>query len=124
MSTSTKTNRINKKVLSIDHDDDNENYDEFVEYIEEHTNRTKNFFHKQLLSAGDTLLAEKEKKSLRNEERKKKLIPKILKKDKDDIYTYEELMSYSYEDNLNILKEIKEKNKGFFVKIFKFLFNT
>lgn len=124
MSTSTKTNKVNKKVLSIDHDDDNENYDEFVEYIEEHTNRTKNFFHKQLLSAGDTLLIEKERKNSRNEEKKKKLIPKILKKDKDDIYTHEELMSYSYEDNLNILKEIKEKNKGFFVKIFKFLFNT
>ena len=63
MSTSTKTNKVNKKVLSIDHDDDNENYDEFVEYIEEHTNRTKNFFHKQLLSAGDTLLIEKERKN-------------------------------------------------------------
>lgn len=109
--------------ISIDYDDDADDYDGFINLIENHTERQKKVFSSEINQMGDIFIEELERKSLKEDELKKELIPYILKKE-PHIYDYNNLLSYSYKDVKDIYNEIKTKKANIFVKLFKFIFFT
>ncbi len=111
-----------KNILSIDHDDDNENYEAFSEYLKEHTKRTTRQFAFEIERDGDLLLKEIERKSKNKKLKASKLIPYILK-NCDGKYSENELNTYSFEDIQDIYNEIKTENRSAIVKFFHFIFN-
>jgi hypothetical protein len=113
---------VDKKILSVENDDDYKDYGEFNEFLENHTKRQKLKAAQEIEKAGKDLLIEIEKKKLRKEIQKDKLILYILKQDKK-IYSSDVLKSYSYEDVLEIYNELKANKQSKISKIFKFLFN-
>jgi hypothetical protein len=70
---------LNKKILSIDYDDDDKNYQAFNEFLDENTQRTKSKIANEFDKIGQDLLAEIEIKKLKKEIQKQKLIIYILK---------------------------------------------
>lgn len=113
---------LDKKILSIDSDDDNENYEAFSEFLENDTKRNKNRVAGEIEEIGETLLTEIEIKKNRREIEKNEYISYILKHG-NEIYIESVLKSYSYEDVYLIYSELKKKNKSAIVKFFHFLFN-
>jgi hypothetical protein len=113
----------NDKILSIDSDDDNNDYDAFNKYLEEDTNRKKNKTILEIESMGDMYLKEIELKNAQKDIRKQKLIKYILKHSKLT-YSGNVLNSYSFEDIQEIYNELKSQNKSFLTKIFHFIFNV
>lgn len=112
---------IDKKILSIDADDDDSiDIGSFVKIINENSDRSKNYTANQFTELGEDLLSEIEEKKLRKEIQKQKLIGFILKNDKR-IYSQRMLKTYSYEDVMQIYNELKSKN--IFRRIFHFIFN-
>ena len=90
-------------------------------HLEEDTDIKKNKTASEFEEMGGGYLKEIEKKKKRKNVKQSKLIPYILRRAGDD-YDKEELISYSYEDVLDIYNELKSK-KTFIVKFFHFLFN-
>lgn len=112
----------NKDILSINYDDDNEDYESFDEYLNEHTNRQKVVALNEIDKMGDELLNEIDRKKNNKELKKSKLIPYILKYCNNK-YDDKVLLSYSFEDVLSIYNEIKEERKPLIFKLFRFIFN-
>jgi len=113
---------IDKKILSIDFDDDNENYEAFYEYLENDAERKKNNIASEIDKFGEEFLAEIESKKYRQKIKRDEYIKYILKHEKH-IYSKDELESYSYEDVFDIYQKVKNKKTSFFVKLFNFIFN-
>jgi hypothetical protein len=113
---------LDKKILSIDADDEDIDIKSFTKFSEETTKRDKNFVANQFIELGEDLLAEVEEKKQRKEIRKDKLIRYIIKHDKDKIYGEKRLKSYSFEDVLNIHNEFKTRGT-FLQRLFRFIFN-
>jgi len=114
--------QFDKKTLSIDSDDDNENYLGFEEFLEDDTNRMKKKIAREFEEMGDFYLKEKEINDNRSLVQKRKLIPFILKHSEDK-YSEEDLLSFSINDIRDIYKQIKSNRSSFFSKLFKFVFN-
>ena len=112
----------NKNILSIDSDDDHENYKAFSEYLDEDTKRKKNRTALEIEQSGDFLLKEIERKNQNKKLQANKLIPYILK-NCDGKYDEDELNGYSFEDIQDIYNEIKIKRRPAIVKFFHFIFN-
>ena len=113
---------LNKKILSIDSDDDNDNYEAFSEYLDNDTERKKVNTANQIEELGEQFIDEIERKRQNQKQISRTLIPYILKKSGNK-YTEEELLAYSFDDVKKIYEEVKEENKSFITKFFHFLFN-
>jgi len=115
-----------KKILSIDADDDDLDVKSFYKFTEEHNERSKNKMANELLEIGDRLLAEIEEKNKRMKKQKIVFINYILRHSDryavDDSYSMNELLSYSYEDIRDIYNEVKDE-RNVFKKLFRFIFN-
>jgi len=108
-------------LISIDYDDNNDNYESFNNFITGYIETQKNLFINDVEIYGSLYLDEIEKKKKIYNEKKKKMIPYILKS--TDKYTENELIKYSLDDVINIYNECKIKNRPFLVKLFHFIFN-
>ena len=113
---------IDKNILSIDSDDDNNDYKAFSEYLEDDTRRRKNLTASEINQVADSLLKEIDKKNKNKTIKSNKLIPYILKRC-DGKYGEEELKGYSFEDVQDIYNEIKIEKKPAIIKFFRFIFN-
>lgn len=113
---------MNNDWLSIDSDDDNENYQAFNEFLTDSTERNKSRVLNEIEMFGDNYLKEIEWKKKKDNEKKTKLIPYIIKHC-DGKYDSKTLMEYTYEDVLDIYNEHKKKNRTFISKFFHFIFN-
>jgi uncharacterized protein YfkK (UPF0435 family) len=113
---------IDKKILSVDFDDDDKNYEAFSEYLEDDTRRKKNLTAYEIQKIADNLIKEIEIKKRNKAIKSDKLIPYILKHCNEK-YNKEELKSYSFEDVQDIYKEIKTQRRSTITKIFQFIFN-
>ena len=112
---------IDKEILSIEYDDDNENYEQFSKFLNENTNRKKKKTLREFEEMGKEYLKEMDANKNRQIIQKIKLIPYILKYSKDK-YSEDDLLSYSLSDVRNIYNEIKRENSSMIFKIFKFIF--
>jgi hypothetical protein len=112
------------KILNIEFEDDDGEYEEFQNYINNYNERSKNQIAKEVNLIGDQMLRELEAKKKIEHNKKMELIPYILSKSKDG-YTEEQLLSYSITDIRLMYNEIKiqRKNRSFFNKIIEFIFN-
>jgi len=113
--------KFEKKILSIDSVDDDKNYQEFSEFIKNHTLRVKNKIASDFDLIGDDLLAEIDEKKRQKNLAKKIYVDYILKHDKNK-YSSPQLMSYAFEDVKNIYDEIKNR-PNLLQKVIKFIFN-
>jgi len=113
---------LDKNILSIDSDDDNENYEAFSEYLENDTKRKKNKTVNEIGEMGEVFLKEIDRKNKNNTIKSNKLILYILK-NCDGKYDEKELKSYSFKDIKDIYTEIKIQRKPVIIKFFRFLFN-
>jgi predicted CopG family antitoxin len=113
---------MNKDLLSIEHDDDNEDYEAFNEFLTKHTERNKKKAYSEIEMFGDSYLKEIEWKKKKETNKKNKLIPYIIKHSEGK-YDSKTLAEYSYEDVLDIYNEYRNKNRSFLSKIFHFIFN-
>jgi hypothetical protein len=116
---------IDKKILSIDYNDDDKDITAFNEYLETDTVRKKNQTISEIEKMGNFYLKEINKKKKQTELKKTKLIPYIIKhsKGKYDVDDIEELNSYSFEDIQDIYNQIKKENRSTISKYLHFLFN-
>lgn len=111
---------IDKKILSIDSDDENVDLKSFSKYLQDDTLRQKNKIATEFTELGEDLLVEIEEKNKKKEEQKKKMVTYILRR--TDKHTIRQLHSYSYMDVLNIYNELKTRGT-FLQKVFRFIFN-
>lgn len=112
---------LNDKIISIDSDDDNNDYESFNNYLEEDTSRKKNRIAIDIEQTGGQLLKEIEIKNKRKDIKKRTvLIPYILK---NSTYGIDELISYSFEDVQKIYNEFKKEKRPAIIKFFHFIFN-
>jgi len=98
---------IDKKILSIDSDDEGIDVKTFSKYLQDDTLRQKNKIANEFSEIGDDLLAEIEAKKVKREQDKKRYIKYILKRSKKHINS--QLSSYSLEDVKNIYDEIRNQ---------------
>lgn len=103
-------------------EDDGVSVISLAKHLEDDAERKKNVTASEFELMGGQFLKEIDKKKKRKGSKKSELIPYILKHCSDD-YDEEELLSYSYEDILEIHGELKKEKKSFFIKMFHFLFN-
>jgi hypothetical protein len=111
---------LDKKILSIDADDDDVDIKTFSKFIQDYTERDKNKIAGEFQEIGEDLLneiAEKNKRKDRLKARQSKYIHKHSIR-----YSWNQLESYSYKDVQDIYDEIRSK-KNFFSKAFRFIFN-
>jgi predicted transcriptional regulator len=111
-----------KNIISIDSDDDNENYEAFTQYLDEDTKRKKHHVAVDFNKTGEQYLKEIDRKKKVQKIDSQKLIVYILKHCNGK-HGYEELNSYSYQDIKDIYNEIKQQRRPVIAKIFRFLFN-
>jgi hypothetical protein len=111
-----------KNILSIDSDDDNEDYLKFSEHLNDDTKRKKNHIANEIEEIGQQLLNEIDRKNKEKLQIVKKMIPYILK-NCNGKYDEEELIGYSFNDVQDIYDEIKEQKRPIIVKFFRFIFN-
>jgi hypothetical protein len=116
---------IDEKILSIDSDDDNNDYEAFDEFLQNDTKRKKNRTVLEIEEMGKQYLKEIDKKKKQKELKKTKLIPYIINhsKGKYDIDDLDELNSYSFEDVQDIYNQVKAENRSAIANFFHFLFN-
>jgi len=103
-------------------DDELMDYLSLSKHLKDDTERKKKQTFLEFEENGDKYLNEIEKKKKTKELKQIKLIPYILKHNSDK-YTYDELMSYSFEDIQDIYNGIKKERRSVIIKIFHFLFN-
>ena len=72
---------LDKKILSVDSDDDDVDIKSFSKYLQDDTLRQKNKIANEFQEIGEDLLTEIEKKNLKKEIQKSKYILYILKHD-------------------------------------------
>lgn len=113
---------LDKKILSIDFDDDNNDYKAFSEFLEDDIQRKKKQAISEIENLGELYLKEIDRKSKKNALKAKKLIHYILRHG-DDKYSEEELLTFSLKDVTDIYNQIKLEKRPFIVKILNFLFN-
>jgi hypothetical protein len=113
---------VDKKILSIDSDDEGVDIKSFTIFMEDDTKRNKNKAAKDFMEIGEDLLAEVEEKKNRKEVSKTKYIRYILKHNENKTYSEKTLKSYSFEDVLNIYNELKTRGT-FLQRVFRFIFN-
>jgi hypothetical protein len=114
---------IDREELKIEPDeDDGMSVLSLAKHIEEDNERKKNQLANDFEEMGGQFLKEIDKKKKRKWSKKSKLIPYILKHRGED-YDRDELMSYEYDDVLDIYNETKKEKRPFFIKIFHFIFN-
>jgi hypothetical protein len=113
---------FDKKILSIDSEDDNKDYEAFSEYLKEDTKRKKKLTFKEINNIAENLLQEIERKKRNQALKSQKLISYILRHC-DEKYNKEELMGYSYNDVQDIYNELKIEKQSFISKFFHFIFN-
>lgn len=111
-----------KNILSIDSEDDNENYEAFSQYLNEDTKRKKTHIATEFDKMGERYLKEIDRKKKVQAAKSEKLINYILKHCNGK-YDYEELSTYSFQDINDIYTEIKTKRKSPIIKFFHFIFN-
>jgi putative lipase involved disintegration of autophagic bodies len=111
---------IDKKILSIDADDDDVDVKTFSKFIHDHTERDKNKTANEFTELGEDLLNEIAEKNKRKDRLKIKQSKYIHKHSID--YTWNQLESYSYKDVQDIYNEIHNR-RNTFNKIFRFIFN-
>lgn len=113
--------KFEKKILSIDFDDDDKNYQEFTKFIENNIKRRKNKTANDIELIGEDLLAEIDEKKRRKNLTQKLYIDYILNHSKNN-YTAAQLMNYDFEEIRNIYYSIKNK-PSLLQKIIRFIFN-
>ena len=114
---------IDREEFKIEPDeDDGVSVISLAKHLDEDAERKKKVAANEFEAMGGQFLKEIDKKKKRKGSKKSQLIPYILKHRSDD-YDEEELLSYSYEDVLEIHDELKKEKKSFFIKMFHFLFN-
>ena len=101
-------------------DDEDLGLDDVIKASAAEIENSKNKLFQEITANGSKYLNEIEVKNRKNEAKKLKDIKYILKQSKN-YHTYEELISYSYFDVVNIRKELEKEKKSIFVDIFKFL---
>lgn len=111
-----------KRILSIDNDDDNKDYQAFDEFLQDDTKRQKNAMSLEIEQFGSQYLKEIDRKKRNKELKKSKLIPYILLHS-NGVYDEEELNSYSFEDVQTIYNQIRKENRSIVSKILHFIFN-
>ena len=94
----------------------------YNKYLEDDVERKKNKTANEFEEMGSQFLSEMERKKKKKDLKSQKLIPYILKHC-GDVYTKEELKSYSYEDVQDIYEEVKKEKKSPILKLFHFVFN-
>ncbi len=112
--------KLEKKILSINHEDNDNGLEEFEKFLENHTENQKIGFLKEITERGDDYLQEISLKKRKKEPKKQKLIQYIL--DKSDVYSEKELSEYDFESVFEIHNEIKYENRPFLRKIFDYVF--
>jgi predicted transcriptional regulator len=113
------TRKINNKILSIDHDDDDMvDYKSFFEFSVEDTQRKQKKLAEEVNEIGDVFLKEIDKRKLSERTRKYKYAKYIVKHNKS--FDINELLTYSIQDVVEIYNTIKEDR--FFRKFLKFIF--
>lgn len=113
--------KLSSEVLSIDSDDDDDNYQVFTEYLNDNTLRTKHKMVSDVEKIGESLLLEIDKKKRFQNKKKLKHIKYITKH--SNKYDFEELKSYEINDVLKILEEVREESQSVFKKFLLFIFN-
>lgn len=110
---------MDKSILRIDHDDDDENYIAFQQFVENNTHHQKKRFLMEIEEHGDEYLKTiKRNKKLRKQKITKE-IDYILSKTGE--FTLEELNAYDESDVLDIYKKLKIENRPLISKMFHFL---
>lgn len=113
---------IDNNLLSIDSDDDNDNYKGFSEFLEKDTERKKHKVATEITGWGDDLLFEIDNKKNRQNKEKMKYIKYITKHSK--LYNKEQLLLFDILDVRQIYGELKNENKLKFKNFFGFLFES
>jgi hypothetical protein len=110
--------KLKYEELSIDHDDDEYNYNEFSQFLEEHTKRQKNKTASEIINMGEDFLSEIDHKKQIKQQEKKPYINYIIKK--TNKYSEKYLLELDYNDVLDIYEEIKYQNRSIFRKFIEF----
>lgn len=109
-----------RRILSIDYDDDDTDYQSFDNYLRNETETQKKSIGAEIMLMGEQYLNEIDKKKAEHERKKSLLIPYIVSHSEIP-YTVELLNEYSYEDVLAIYRQTKKENRSFIVKLIHFL---
>ena len=110
--------KLNKEIISIDHDDDQENYEAFSQFLDDHTKRVKKREADVITTMGESLLNEIDHKNSIKDVTKKEQIDYIIKKSSK--YSEEYLLELDYRDVTDIFNEIKYENRSFWTKFLEF----
>lgn len=110
---------LNKKILSIDNDDDQKEYNYFKDYLEKDTNRKKNTTAKLIHDMGDHFLDEIMKKKEEHEIEKKILSEYIVNKSKSYL-CFDKLMTYDIWEIRRIYDQVKYENRNILLKIIEY----
>lgn len=113
---------INKKILSVDFDDDDVEYGAFTKYLEDDTKRRLDLAFKEIDEFGEEYLKEIERKKLIQHKQKTKYVNYIFKHSKG-LYTKERLYSYEYDDVLNIYQALKDQRQSPIKNFLNFFLN-
>lgn len=115
---------LDKKILSVDSDDEDIDIKSFSHFLQDDTKRNKAKIANEFQEIGEDLLAEIEAKKIKQNIQKKKYIRYILKHDKGTReFTLKLLESYSFNDIKNLYDNLKSKQTGL-SKILRFIFNV
>lgn len=107
-----------KNPLSIDFDDDNEDYNKLKDFIINHTENQKSYLISELLSKYDDLTAEVEERKKISDRKKKPYVRYILRHSKE--YKKNQLMCFELSDVINIYNELKLNKTNKIKEIIKF----
>lgn len=109
-----------KKILSVDSDDEEVDYNAFSKYLEDDTERRKKKTAEDIRVAGDELLKEIGKKKMIQTAEKLKYIKYITK---HSIHDSDDLLSYDINDVREIYNELRKVKESKIKNFFYFLFN-
>jgi len=113
---------MSEEIDKLPLDDDLVDYVSLTKHLKEDTDRKKQLLSSEFEEMGDKYLQEIERKKRDKELKQVKLIPYILKH-RGGIHDKEELLSYSFEDVMDIYNEVKAEKKPAILKFFHFVFN-
>lgn len=107
-------------LLSIDYDDDQEDYNKLNEFLKKDTQRKKNKTASVISEYGEEFLHEIDEKGREHELEKEILSDYIVKNSKRYLWK-EKLMTYDISEVRNIYFQIKHEKRGFLVKFLEFI---